>query len=164
MKRKLFVVFIMSLFSIGWLWGCAPNAPTVTHSAADITAIAVSCGEIDRSQSYSFWLHNEGEAWLLDASCFTQQKEVETELKDCAINDEEKNAVFAILEQNDSIAFVENYAQKQPVKNVADGSSYSFALTFTDGTQYVADKQQAELEAFFYDLTEKYATVVPSEQ
>lgn len=155
----------MSIFSLSCLWGCANASPTAAHTISEITSVSISCGEMDRSYSYSFWLHANDDTWLFDASCFTKQHEIETSLTDCVITEEETAAILAILEQNDSIAFVENYVAKHKSNNgIPDASSYGFALTFSDGAQYSADKQQKELETHFYSLAEKYANIVSDEQ
>lgn len=151
----------MSLLSCSCLWGCKPKPATTVHAISDITAVAISCGEMDQSQSYSFWLHREDDLWLLDASCFTQQKEVETALTDCQITSEEIHAVFEILERNDSIVLSENQAKKATQgSRKTDGSVYRFVLTFSDGTQSTSASRQVELETFFYALAEKYADIV----
>lgn len=147
----------MSILSFSSLFGCTEELPSAVHSVSQLRAVAISCSEMDQSYSYSFVLHNADDVWLLDASCFTQQNEVETELADCVISEEEINAVFDILEQDDSIAFIENYVAKQKNnKSAMDGSTYGFTMTFSDGIQLSADKRQSNLESFLYSLTEKY--------
>lgn len=112
---------------------------------------------MDRRYSYSFLLHSKDDSWYFEASCFTNEYESKTSISNCLVTAEEKEEVFDILERNDSIAFVENNTAKYNSQGVADGSSYGFALTFSDGTQLTADKRQDELEMFFYDLAEKYS-------
>lgn len=118
----------------------------------------MSCGEMDRQHSYSFLLYSKDNSWYFDASCFTNEYENETSISNCLVTTEEKEAVFDILERNDSIAFVENNtAKNKSGKFVSDGSDYGFTLTFSDGIQLTANERQNELEMFFYDLAEKYS-------
>lgn len=145
------------LSSLCCLFGCKKEPVSAVHSASDVVGVSVSCGEMDRRYSYSFLLYSKEDSWYFDASCFINEYESETSISNCPVTTEEKESVFDIIERNDSIAFVENNTAKYNSKGVADGSSYGFALTFSDGTQLTADKRQDELEMFFYDLAEKYS-------
>lgn len=139
------------------LFGCQKAPQPAKHELSEITAVSISCGNMDRSHSYSFWAHKEDNGWLLDAECFTHTFETETKLENRELSGEDAEELLEILEQNESIAYAENY--KEPKKfsaEVADETSYCFCLNFSDGNQYVTYDRQKDLETFFYRLAEKY--------
>lgn len=157
-KRCIQMAMLLSLLTIGigGLWGCS-NTPTVaSHTPEEITAVAISYAGMDRSVNYSFWLRNEADTWLFDATCFIHQNEVETELVGCPITAEEKDACMSILVENDTITYVEDHASTKQ-NHAADAESTSIVLTFSDGTQCMASGTQPALGAFFYSLAETYA-------
>ena len=66
------------------------------------------------------------------------------------------DALFEILEQSNSIAYVENY--KKPKKlpfEVLDETTYGFCLTFPDKSRCVTNDRKKELEEYFYRLAEQ---------
>ncbi len=143
------------------LLGCQKAPKPAEHELSDITAVSISCGEMDLCYGYSFWAHNEENTWLLDAECFTHNFEVETILKNRQLTDKDIETLFEILEQNNSISYVENYQNSKKFSfQTSDGSTYSFCLTFSDGNQYVTCDRQNDLEEFFYHLAEKYDEIV----
>lgn len=139
------------------LSGCKEAREPEKHTLAQITAVSISCGHMDRSYGYSFWAHKEDAGWLLDAECFTNHYEVETVFQNRALDGEDVEALFADLEQSESIAYVENASKKTERSHSAtDETVYSFCLTFSDGKQYVVSHRQNSLEELFYRLAEKY--------
>lgn len=155
----------MSLFFVGCFWGCSNASPTPIHTTADVTLLSISCSEMDRSYSYSFWMHSGESGWLFDASCFVQQNELEVELIDCPLSEEEKSAVLSIIEESDCLESMKSTKKNQLMGGgTQDGSTYSFTLMFSDGTQLLDNKRQAELESVFYTLAEKYAPSATTEQ
>lgn len=152
------MAMLLSLLTIGigGLWSCSKVPTPASHTPEEITAVAISYAGMDRSVNYSFWLRNEADAWLFDATCFIHQNEVETELVGCPITAEEKDACVALLVENDTITYVENHSSTNQ-NHAADAESTSIVLTFSDGTQCVASGTQPALEAFFYSLAETYA-------
>ena len=73
------------------------------------------------------------------------------------VSSNDMDALFEILEQSNSIAYVENYKKpkKFPFFEVMDETTYGFCLTFSDGSQYVTLDYQKELEEYFYRLAEQ---------
>ena len=134
------------------LFGCS-KAPEYTPE--DIRSVSVSCGHMDYSHSYSFYLRKTENGWLFDARCFVDDHHKEVAFENRDVSNEDMKTLFEILERNDSIAYAENY--KKPKKlpfEVMDETTYSFCLTFSDGSQYTTCDWQKELEEFFYRLAE----------
>lgn len=145
------------LFSVCGLFGCQKTPKPAKHELSEVTAVSISCGNMDRSYGYSFWAHKEENGWLLDAECFTQNFEEETVFENCELDSEDAKALLEILKENESIAYARNYKEpKKSVFQVADEETYGFCLTFSDGSQYVTHDRQNDLEEFFYRLAEKY--------
>lgn len=142
------------------LFGCQKAPKPAEHKLDEITSVSISCGHMDRSNGYSFWAHKEENGWFLDAECFTHNYETETVFENYEIVGEDIDTLLEILNQSNSIAYVENY--KKPKKlsfQVSDETIYSFCLAFSDGNQYVTCDVQSDLEEYFYRLAEKYDEV-----
>ena len=146
----------MGLLAIfAWLFGCNKTPKPAQHELSEISGVSLSCGHMDRSYSYSFWLHLEEDTWLFDAECFTHDFEEETVFEGREVSSEDMDALFEILERNDRIAYAENYQKpSDSIFEVMDETTYGFCLTFSDGSQYVTYDAQDELRQFFYRLAE----------
>lgn len=145
------------LAALAGLFGCSKAPKPAQHELSEIRAVSISCGHMDRSYGYFFWIHPEQDKWLFDAECFTHGHEDETMFENREVSGKDMDALFEILERCDSIAYAENYKKpkKLPIFEVMDETTYSFCLTFSDGTQYVTCDRQKELEEFFYRLAEQ---------
>lgn len=160
MNGKVFrkAVTVMGLLAvIAGLFGCN-KAPK--HTLSEISEVSIACGHMDRSFGYLFWVHREQDKWLFDAECFTHDHMEETMFENREVSGKDMDTLFEILERSDSIAYAENY--KKPKKllpfEVMDETTYSFCLTFSDGSRYVTRDPQKELEEFFYRLAEQTNT------
>lgn len=149
----------MSLLSLVCvLSGCQKSPEAAQHNLSEITSISISCGHTDRSYGYSFSAHKKESKWFFDAECFTQNHETETSFKNSELNADDIKALLEILEQNKSIAYVENYKKPKTASvHIADEDTYIFCLTFSDKKQYVTYGMQSDLEKSFYRLAEKYS-------
>lgn len=158
LKKAVILLELLAMFSA--LFGCGESQPA-QHELSELRSISMSCGHSNRCYSYSFFLRKEGEAWLLDAECFTKDREEETVFSSRAVDGGELETLFDILERSGTIAYAESY--KKPKKSpftVLDAPMYGFALTFTDGSVYDMDSAgdaRHELEDFFYRLAEAEA-------
>ena len=161
MHGKLFrkVVSVLGLIALfAGLFGCQKTPKPAQHIISEISAVSLSCGHMDHSYGYFFWVHQEQDKWLFNTECFTHDHEVETAFENREVSSEDMDALFDILERSDSITYAENYKKpkKIPFFEVLDETTYGFCLTFSDGSQYVTLDCQKELEEYFYRLAEKY--------
>lgn len=155
LRKALFLIVGLSLFF--GLSGCKKTAESAKHTLSDITALSISSGNADRRYGYSFWVHKEEQDWLLNVACFLPEQETEIILENYELSNQDIEAIFDILEQNESIAYVENYKQpKKSLFSVMDETTYGFCLTFSDGAQYLSYERQNDLEGFFYRLAKRY--------
>lgn len=151
-RKAVAVVGILA--ALTGLFGCSRSLKP-QHTISEISAVSISCGHMDRSYGYFFLIHRENEKWLFDTVCFTHDHENETIFENREVSGKDMDTLFEILERSDSIAYAENY--KKPKKlpfEVMDETTYSFCLTFSDGSRYVTCDWQKELEEFFYCLAE----------
>ena len=148
----------MAIFSLlCGAFGCRKAPDTAEHQISALTAVSVSCGQMDRSCGYSFTAHKEATGWAFDAECFTDHCEAETAFENRKLDSDDSEALLAMLEQNQSIAYAEHYRKPKKLFSVVkDDTSYCFCLTFSDGKQYLTYDRQSSLEEFFYRLAEKY--------
>lgn len=139
------------------LLGCQKAPKKAKHELSELTAVSISCGNMDRRYSYSFSAKRQENGWLLDAECFTRDRETETVLENRALDSEDASMLLDILEQNESIAYLENYKKTRAFRFwIADETTYGFCLTFSDGSRYTAPDRQSDLEELFYRLADKY--------
>lgn len=145
---------MLMLTLLGSLFGCG-GAPAAAHTLQQLNGVSASCGDADRTHSYSFFVRLEGDKWLFDAECFADGFENEASIKGAVLADADVDELFELLDKNDCIAFAESY--KKPFKVFApDAATYSFCMTFDDGKQYAVPKRQAETEQYFYRIADKY--------
>ena len=147
---------VMSLFAfLAGLLGCTKEPE---YEVSQLRAIAISCSHMDRRYSYSFFLHQEEDQWLLDANCFTQDREVETEFSGKAVESGEIDTLLDILERNGTIEYARSYREPKRLFQALDDTGYGLSLTFADDARYSVSSigtAQPELEAFFYRLAEE---------
>ena len=147
---------VMSLFAfLAGLLGCTKEPE---YEVSQLRAIAISCSHMDRRYGYSFFLHQEEDQWLLDANCFTQDREVETEFSGKAVESGEIDTLLDILERNGTIEYAGSYREPKRLFQALDDTVYGLSLTFADDARYSVSSigtAQPELEAFFYRLAEE---------
>lgn len=156
MNEKTKAILAAALLSfVSELSGC--TAPP-KHTTTEISGVSISCGHMNRSYGYSFWVRADNSSMLFDADCYTGNYEIPTVLESVEISNDEYAELMKIIEEAQLIQYAENY--KKPPKSpvfVSDETTYCFSLTFTDGENYLTYNRQEELENYFYALAEKYA-------
>ena len=150
------VVAVMALLSaLCTLFGCS-KVPEYTSE--DIRSVSVSCGHMDYSHSYSFYLRKADGGWLLDADYATDTEQPHTEFEACSVTEEDAKELLSIVQEQDVIGKLRRYKKPKIKVQVADETTYYTSVLFTDGEQlgaatYISD----ELVNGFCRLTEKYA-------
>lgn len=149
------VLTVMGLIAaLTGLFGCGKK-PT-QHTVLELSSVSLSCCHMDRSFGYYFYIRTEDNKWLFDAECFTHGNEKETRIENREADAGDIDALFEILDRCGSIAYAENY--KKPMGSpfeALDETTYSFCLTFSDGSQYVTCDRQKELEEYFYQIAQR---------
>ena len=137
------------------LFGCS-KVPEYTSE--DIRSVSVSCGHMDYSHSYSFYLRKADGGWLLDADYATDTEQPHTEFEACSVTEEDAKELLSVVQEQDVIGKLRRYKKPKIKVQVADETTYYTSVLFTDGEQlgaamYISD----ELVNGFCRLTEKYA-------
>ena len=141
------------------LLGCS-KAPEYT--AQDIRSVSLSCGHMDYSHSYSFYLRKSDGGWLLDAEYAVDSQQPRTEYEACPVSEEDARALLHIVQEQDVIDQLRRYRKKASRVQVMDETTYCTAVLLSDGEQLMAPKRiSQDLETGFRRLAEKYAPAEP---
>lgn len=135
------------------LFGCK-KVPQYT--AEDIRSVSVSCGHMDYSHSYSFYLRETESGWLLDAdfAMDTEQPHVEFEARPVA--EENVKELLSVVQEQEVIAKLQRW--KKPRWNVraSDETSYYTSIMFADGEMLGAATHVSDaLVSCFYTIAAK---------
>ena len=160
MKITVRMLSIAALLSIlGSLAGCSK-----TLVASDIRSVSISCGHMDNSCSYAFYLRKEENGWLLDAEFAEDSELPRTEYEACPVAEEDVLALFELVQKQDVIKRLERYRKPKLKIHVLDDTTYYTSILFEDGeTLGAATMIDQDIEAYFYRLAKKYAGAAPAE-
>ena len=149
----------MALFSaLCGLFGCS-KAPEYTIE--DIRSVSVSCGHMDYSHSYSFYLRKAETGWLLDADYAVDTEQPRTEYEACSVAEDDAKELLAVVQEQDVIGRLWHWKKPKIKVQVADETTYYTSVLFADGEQVAAPTHISdELVTGFYRLAEKYAPTV----
>lgn len=141
------------------LFGCS-KAPE--YMVKDIQSVSVSCGHMDYSHSYSFYLRKTEKGWLLDADYATDTEQFRMEYEACQIAEEDAKELLKIVQEQKVIEKMQKYKKPKIRVWVSDETTYYTSIGFTDGeTLGAATLINRDLETCFYRLAGKYAGVIP---
>lgn len=146
------------LAALGGLFGCS-KAPVYTLE--DIRSVSVSCGHMDYSHSYSFYLRKTDGGWLLDADYATDTEQPHTAFEECPVTEEDAKDLLSIVQEQDVIGKLRRYKKPKIKAQAVDETTYYTSVLFTDGEQLGAATHISDsLVNGFYRLAEKYAGAV----
>lgn len=146
------------LSALGGLFGCSK---TPTYTAEDIRSVSVSCGHMDYSHSYSFYLRKADGGWLLDADYAADTEQPHTQYEACLVTEEDAKELLAVVQEQDMIGKLRRYKKPKIKVQVLDETTYYILLGFADGESLgAATRISQDLEACFYRLAEKYAGTI----
>lgn len=153
MKKIKKVVIVMALLS--FLFGCNK---TTEYSIDDIRSVSISCGHMDNSFSYSFYLREKDDKWLLDAQFCIDSQSPQIEYENHHIEKEDVDELLNIIKEQEIIEKVQKYKEKKSNIIISDETIYCTSIQFKDGEMIMAKKQiSQDLTNYFYSLAEKYA-------
>lgn len=156
MKIKLLTkaVTLVALFSLFFgLVGCGEK----TEYSGEIVSVSTSCGHMDFSCSYSFYVVKKGERWLLSADCATDSESERIQLEDCPILEEDAKKLLSVLEASGEVSSLKGYREPKLKIFVSDETTYSSAVGFSNGeTLFAKTKMSDEIVDYFYRLSKKY--------
>lgn len=149
----------MILSFLGGLIGCR-RVPE--YSADDIRSLSISCGHMDYSHSYSYYLRKGENGWLLDAEYSRDTESPRVKYEECAVAAEDVKELLDIVEKQEIVKKL-RHCKKSRSKIVAlDDTSYYTSILFGDGEQLGAAKLiSRDMEEAFCRLAEKYSSIAP---
>lgn len=154
-KAEKAVIFVAILTVFSSLFGCQK---TPEYTGDDIRSVSVSCGHMDYSHSYSFYLRKSENNWLLDAEYAVDTEQPRVEYEERTVTEKDAKELLSIVQEQDVIGKLRRY--KKPRLNVqaADETNYYTAILFADGEQLGAAAHISDdLVTGFRDLAGKYA-------
>lgn len=153
------VTVVALLSALCGLFGCDK---TPEYTVEDIRSVSISCGHMDYSHSYAFYLRKEENGWLLDAEFATDTEQSRVEYEACPVAQEDVRALLNIVQEQDVIGKLRRYKKPKIGVQVLDETTYYTSLLFADGESIgAASHVDSALESGFYRLAEKYADTIP---
>lgn len=150
---RIFVLFlfgtVLSLTQV--LFGCGRASRHARHTASELSSVSVSCGSADRRQSYSFFITRRDGTVLFSAD-FSDINGDEHRLDSRLLDPDAWQLIADIIDDTDSINYVEKHKASHRAPAVADGDVYAFCLTFSDGISCTAPVRCEEIEKAMRDI------------
>lgn len=124
---------------------------------AEISKIYIYSAGMCHSDSYSFTLEKKGD-WYLSYDCAFNRSGAHNKADNCLVTEAEAHEIINIAAEHGVFQKIRSY--RDPADDgiiVLDGTVYSSAVSFADGTSVKAPvKSDANLTEAFYHLAEKY--------
>lgn len=153
MGRVLLAAVILSYFCS--LTGC--GKPT-EYTVDDIRSVSVSCGHMNYSYSYSFYLRKSENEWLLDAEYATDAENPRVEYEKCPVAENDVKELLDIVRDQDLIKKLYRSKKTKLKVHISDETMYYTSVLFSDGEIMGASAYiSQDLETCFRSLAEKYA-------
>lgn len=141
------------------LLGCGKKTE---YSTVDIRSVSISCGHMNYSYSYSFFLRRTENGWLLDADFAADTEQAHTEYEACPIAEEDAKELLNIVQGQDTPGKLLRYKKPRIRVQAPDETVYYTSVLFADGKQAAAPMRPCDdLETCFYRLAGKYAGTIP---
>ena len=152
--RKTLLMATLSAFFCG-MFGCS-NMPEFT--ADDIRSISISCGHMDYSHSYCFYIRKEENKWLFDAEFATDTQSPRVEFEACPIATQDVKELLATICNQKATEKFWQYKEPKLKVQALDETTYYTSILFTNGKSLgVPMLISSETEDCFYRLAKKYA-------
>lgn len=152
------VAAVALAFFLSGLFGCS-KAPEYT--VEDIRSVSISCGHMDNSRSYSFYLRKIEGCWMLDAEFAADTEHPRVAYEACPVTEEDAGALLDIVREQEVLETLRRWTKPKIRLRVSDETVYHTSVLLADGKQLTAATRiSADLEACFYRLAEKYRSIV----
>lgn len=136
------------------LLGCK-KAPK--YSDNDIVSVSATCGHMDYSYAYSFYIVKSDENWLFSASCAFDTENPRIEFEDCPISSKDADKLLQIIEAQNDIEALISYKKPLMTVHVSDETTYYSVISFSDKETVSAPKKLSDKAIeYFYQLANKY--------
>lgn len=135
------------------MFGCSKASQ---QTISDIQAISVSCGHMDNSLSYSFFLQKNDDGWYLSANYAISSESPHIEYDDHLVSDEDAKDLLSIIDEQDIIKKLKHYKKPLLSAYASDETIYYSTIRFSNGELIEARTDiGTEAISYFYQLAEK---------
>lgn len=129
------------------------------YTADDIQSVSVSCGHMDYSFSYSFYLRKNENEWLLDAEFSKDAEQPRIKYEERQIAEEDVKELLDIAADRKVIEKIRRYKKPKINVMVSDETTYFTSILFADGERLgAAALISKEMEDCFYRLADTTKT------
>lgn len=135
--------------------GCAVNPPKNNKSKV-ISGVSLSQQHMNFRYYYSFYIRMDNDKILFDADVRFDEEPYEVVLESCEIEKTDFQSVLSIIEKYGVENYVSRYKKKNLPFNVADKTTKTTTLYFSDGSDNYADTG-TDYEQELYDLFKNLA-------
>lgn len=157
MKIKLLikaVTFVAALSLFCNFSGCKKE---MEYAAGDIVSVSTSCGHMDYSHSYSFYIVKKGDKWLFSADCSENTRSDRIQLEDCPVTNKEAKKLISLVEVQKETETLKSYKEQKLRAFVLDETQYFSVICFSNGETLSAKRKMSdETVEFFCYLSKKY--------
>lgn len=148
-------VAAVAIFSV--LCGLLGCKKLPEYTVADIKSVSVSCGHMDYSHSYAFYLRKEENRWLLDAEFAKDSESPRIQYEAHFISDADANEILKTVGEQNVIEKLASFKEPKLKVSVSDETVYYTMLGFRNGENLGAKTLASkELTACFCRIAEKY--------
>lgn len=131
------------------------------YTVDDIRSVSISCGHMDYSYSYSFYIRKAENEWLFDADFALNTEEPRVEFENCSVDNEDVKELLDIVRDREVIKNLRHYKKPKIKLQISDETTYYTSVLFSDGEQAGAPILiNQDIETYFYRLGEKYTDMM----
>ena len=131
------------------------------YTADDICSVSISCGHMDYSHSYSFYIRKAENEWLFDADFALNTEDSRVEFENCSVKNEDVKELLDIVLDRETIKKLYRSKKTRTKFQISDETNYYTSVLFSDGEQAGAPILiNQDMESYFYRLGEKYTDMM----
>lgn len=157
MKQMVYIIIAVAAMAISGVIvaGCTVNPPK-DNAPKTISGISLSQHHMNFRYYYSFYIRMDNDKILFDADVRFDDEPYEVVLEGCEIEKSDYKSILSIIEKYNIENYVIRYKKKNLPFDVADKTTKTTTLYFTDGSDKSADTS-ADYEQELYDLFKNLA-------
>ena len=148
------VVLVAAFTLLCSLFGCKKK-PEI--SAGNIVCVSTSCGHMDNSHAYSFYIVKKGESWLFSADCSPDSESERIQFDDRPVSDKDAKKLLSLVGAQGEAEKLKSYKEPKLKIFVLDETVYSSIIRFSNGETLSAKTKLSEKTVeLFRRLAQKY--------
>lgn len=127
------------------------------YNIDDIISVSVSCGHMDYSYSYSFYIRKVENEWLLDADFATDTESPHTVYECRTVTNEDAEGLLNTVREQNLTEKLKKYKEPKTKYVALDEAAKYTSILFSDGERIGAATVNNELHDCFLRMGKKYA-------